>query len=338
MQQTKATDIPGIFLPHVESYVSDCGGDVEALFRAAGIDPDTFRPELDYISEDQFYGFIKEAENQSNQISFGLGIGSRLTLSSFGLLSRAFMCCANLGEAIEIAKRYSTLVMPLVRVSTQKEGPHTKLEFEFYSRYPDLNQIVMEALIASSKKMLGILTSQNFQIEKLQLSFQQPAYIDHFPKDLARSVEFGSNCNAIYVKHSVFNSEFVTANPTDASKALAECEEELLRIHQSKSMSAKVVELIRFHLEGNPSEVMVADRLNLTERTLRRKLAQEETSFRELLRQVREEMAIVYLRETDLQIAQIALKLGYQETSNFRAAFKTWTGKSPRKWRQEIVE
>ena len=65
-------------------------------------------------------------------------------------------------------------------------------------------------------------------------------------------------------------------------------------------------------------------------RTIQRKLAQEGTSFKDLVEDVRKNLALEYLRSTVLSVEEIALRLGYSDAPSFSHAFKRWTGSSPR--------
>ena len=77
-----------------------------------------------------------------------------------------------------------------------------------------------------------------------------------------------------------------------------------------------------------------SDRLSVSSRTLRRRLAELGTSFKEITQEVRRDLALDYLKSTNLNIDQISHLLGYTETTNFRRAFKQWTGKPPSAFRQ----
>jgi AraC-like DNA-binding protein len=73
----------------------------------------------------------------------------------------------------------------------------------------------------------------------------------------------------------------------------------------------------------------VAQDLNMSARTLRRKLGEENSSFRQVLDELRRDIAIRYLRETDLTVEDIAESLGFSDAANFRQAFRRWTQAAP---------
>ncbi|GKQ51290.1 hypothetical protein BRSPCE3_21450 [Bradyrhizobium sp. Ce-3] len=73
----------------------------------------------------------------------------------------------------------------------------------------------------------------------------------------------------------------------------------------------------------------MSDSLSLSPRRLRRRLDAEQTSYRDIVAEVRKILAIKYLRETRLTHEEIASRLGYSDGANFRRAFIRWTGKNP---------
>jgi AraC-like DNA-binding protein len=331
---TKKYRIPGFFVPHIVMFVEDAGGDVRALYAAAGIERGVFVPEHDHLTEDQLYRLVCAARAQSNDPAFGFEIGARFSIGSFGLLSRALMSCATLREVVQMLERYSVLVLPLVRFSSYETSRHFVVEVNALSRYPVLNQSIFEAIMACWDNIVFLLLGQQLAVDKISCRFEAPEHHERYTKGVAQKFEFAAQRNLIYLNRSEAALPLATANPIDAISTREQCEKELIRSLQTRSLSDKVSDLLRYYLDASPSSSEIAGRLNMTDRTFRRKLAQEGASYRKLVKSVREEIAIYYLEETKLQVAEIALKLGYQETSNFRAAFKSWKGVSPRQWRQ----
>lgn len=315
-------------------FVAGAGGDVAALYAAANIEKGVFVPENDYLTEDQLYRLVCAARLKGNDPAIGFQIGAQFSIGSFGLLSRALMSCATLREVAQMLERYSVLVLPLVRFSSYETSKHFVVEVNALSRYPLLNQIIFEAIMACWDNIVMLLLGQRLTVDKISCCFEAHEHHQRYTEVLAREFEFAAQGNLICLKRENAALPLATANTIDAISTREQCERELIRSLQTRSLADKVRDLVRYYLDASPSSSEIATRLNMTDRSLRRKLAGEGASYRTLVQKVREEIAIYYLEETKLQVAEIALKLGYQETSNFRAAFKRWKGVSPRQWRQ----
>ena len=77
--------------------------------------------------------------------------------------------------------------------------------------------------------------------------------------------------------------------------------------------------------------------LKLSRRTLQRRLKAEKTSFQSILREVRAELAITYLKDARLRSLEIAMLLGYSNISSFTTAFKSWYNMPPAEYRQKFL-
>ncbi|HRO12075.1 helix-turn-helix transcriptional regulator, partial [Amaricoccus sp.] len=113
-------------------------------------------------------------------------------------------------------------------------------------------------------------------------------------------------------------------------------EEQLARRETHDSLRERAGRLVNRDLpRGVPTARQVALELGMSERTFARRLQDEGTSFRQLVDEVRREMARSYLSDPELSLAQVAYLLGYADQSAFSNSFRRWTGQSPRRFRSE---
>lgn len=86
---------------------------------------------------------------------------------------------------------------------------------------------------------------------------------------------------------------------------------------------------------GRPDVQAVAGELGMSDRTLQRRLADEGTSFKQLLLQARHEQAREYLADPSLDIKEVAFLVGYEDQNSFYRAFRHWEGETPANWRSD---
>lgn len=115
-------------------------------------------------------------------------------------------------------------------------------------------------------------------------------------------------------------------------------EEHALAALASRPKSDDLIDKLRHHVrdalkQGEPNVERLAVRLNMSGRTLQRRLSDLKTSFQEVLDQVRFDLARQYLKDARLDVSQIAYLLGYSELRAFDRAFRRWADKSPTEWR-----
>ena len=85
----------------------------------------------------------------------------------------------------------------------------------------------------------------------------------------------------------------------------------------------------------NCTKQQVASELAMSPSALQQKLAARESSFQDLLNQVRKSLALDYMEQSRVSITEMSFMLGFNDTSSFTRAFRRWTGKSPRDYRRE---
>ena len=87
---------------------------------------------------------------------------------------------------------------------------------------------------------------------------------------------------------------------------------------------------------GNVTEKKACEFLNLSQRSLQRKLEDKNVRFKDLLNNTRKDLALLYVKENHMSLTEITYLLGFSKQSNFSRAFKRWTGSSPKQYRQAV--
>ena len=115
--------------------------------------------------------------------------------------------------------------------------------------------------------------------------------------------------------------------------AVRECEHALHQMESGGAMSQRIRNFLLESEGAYPTLEELAGEFAMSRRTLIRKLKAENTSYQELLDEVRQELAAWYLLNTDTPVERVAEKLGYRDTSNFSRTFRRWFGETPRQMR-----
>jgi AraC-like DNA-binding protein len=142
-------------------------------------------------------------------------------------------------------------------------------------------------------------------------------------------VLFEHPTNQIVLDPSWLDRVPTLGNRTTHAAMLEICDRLLVDLGQRSGASGRVRQVLLEDISERPSFESVAKRLSTTQRTLRRQLRTEHTSFRELLDELRMQLAIKYLRDTDMTSEDIAVAIGFSDAANFRHAFRRWTAESP---------
>jgi AraC-like DNA-binding protein len=187
-------------------------------------------------------------------------------------------------------------------------------------------------LLASWVNWLRSLVSDCSQLQ-VRLAHTRPADVQAHAQCFACQLLFDAECYGLLLPHDLLAQPLLQANP-GLQQVLQGHAEALLARLPGASLSSRVVSLLSRQLaHGEPDRASLASSLNLSERTLQRRLADEGSSYQKLLGDTRRLLAERYLGEGRLPATEIALLLGYSEPSVFFRAFRQWTGLTPGEYR-----
>jgi len=259
----------------------------------------------------------------------GLGIaaGGRYHVGTFGIFGYACLTSPTLGDAIRFAVRYYDLTYGFCLPTVTVDGPTATLALEL----PDLTGPVAAFLI---ERDLAAIATVMSEVVGGPLQFSAVSFA-HGSADQALSTEpfgtvtFGATAPTVSFPAGVLDRPLPQASPMTVALCEAQCRELLTR-RRSRTGVAQQVRDQLIRIDGAAHTIAsVARVLAMSERTLRRRLADEHTSFRQLFEEVHRTLAEELLGTGALSVGDVAVRLGYAEASSFIAAFKRWTGTTP---------
>lgn len=261
-----------------------------------------------------------------------MAIGRQLNLRSHGFLGYAVMSSRTVGEAIDLSIRYFRTRTSLFAIRLFREDEHAVVQLDDRLPPSALTPWLIDALMTLMLVCGRQVTGRDFHGEVRLVSPRRPHH-DDWPEIAQARVRFGAAFNQIRFPRLGLQLPISTLDPHLQQMALAQCEEELKRLHDSGGLLADVRRQIRQHLADDASLERVASELGMSARTLRRRLGELGTSYQMLLEQLRRGRAVELLLHTPRTVEDIARDLGYEDPSNFGRAFRRWTGQSPRAYR-----
>ena len=281
------------------------------------------------IPDNDFNQLVTNAQELTGDPALGLKLGLRLNLSAHAVLGQAFITCTDLAQVFELFLKYNHLLSSglhlefetleeeciLTMVSTPAE---TSVEFGY--------ELFYGALINTLR---GLLNAPGLCLH-MELPYPKPEHSALYYEIFGEDVHFDTPQGRILFPLDLLNTPLPSSNPVLRNLYEAECARLLADLEEENSVAERTLRLLR-KLEGQyPQMPQIAAMLNLSPRTYRRRLDDEQQSFQRLLDQVRAEHATRHLQNKRLPLASIAYMVGFSDTSNFRRAYLKWTGKSPR--------
>ncbi len=286
------------------------------------------------VSEADFNAVVTNAMTLTGDPALGLHLGLRLNLSAHALLGQAFMTCRDLGQAMELFLRYYPLLAPNLELTMEMGTRRCKLTV-LNTPEDEYRVFYFELLFASVLNTLRGLLNQSEVTLTIDAPYPPPEHEDEYRKIFGDSLQFNCLQGSIAFPTSLLAAPLPSSNPALRALYEEECARLLADLQETGSTVEQTLRLLR-KLEGQyPQMPQLAQMLNLSPRTYRRRLASEQQSFQPLLDRVRAEHATHYLKNTRLSLTVIADLIGFNDTANFRRAYLKWTGHSPGEVRRE---
>ncbi|PQA34254.1 AraC family transcriptional regulator [Amnimonas aquatica] len=264
-------------------------------------------------------------------------LGMQMKLSSHGFIGFAAMTADTLAQALELAERFISLRMMGFSLRVLRDGDTAHLYLETDLSLQPLRDGAVAALMVGLGQMGQVLTGETlFGVAELDIP-ENPRF-EEFRYMLPAQIQFNRPANRISFAATFLELPLVMADNASMQLAVAQCERELVAIGQINRFVRQVRGLIYHEDTGFRSVEAVASELCMSERTLKRQLAHEGTTFSDILEDLRRQKAIQLLDDQQASIERIAECLGYSDVANFNRAFKRWTGTTPGQYRRNLTD
>jgi AraC-like DNA-binding protein len=294
------------------------------------INPDDFYQNagIDYRN-DVANVFISQSIRALNMPFLGLVMGNLMTISHHGMAGVAAVTQPTLAGCLYSIGRYcSELFPPLEMYTTIKDKEGMFIISENIKMAP-YSHFFIELYMVSFYNIFNHLVGGELKLHSVNFSYAEPAWGHMYRRYFNNCmVRFNQPQTCLLGEASLGLYELPLANRLMAMSA----EKILFENIPTKStrlLSLRLRRLLMRYYGAFPSLDTAASNLGMSARTLSRRLAEDGTTYQQVLDTLREKLAKEYFSRGGSSVTQIALKLGYTDSSNFAKAFKRWTGLSP---------
>lgn len=302
----------------------------QVCLRATGIAPsDLEDPDLVVEGSQELQVMRNLLAAVGDRPGLGAEVGRRAKISSFGILGYAFLTSPTLADGVRLAVRFTQLSLFFTYPVVHESLP--RLDFAVDEIPEDVRAFATERDLAA---LLALFTAVLPQL-RLRL---ETALNDERAAALAAvapgvRISSGGPDHRFHFDAKDWAARMPLAHTETMRSATESCLALLERRMARRGTAARVRARLLEQLDAKPTAATVAAELHMEERTLRRYLAAEGTSFSELLDEVHETLATQLLSLPSLSIEEVGRRLGYSDGPAFTHAFKRWTGQTPSSWR-----
>lgn len=314
-------------------YMEEHGFDPDTILEGSGIrSADLDNPDH-MITIEQEFRIIRKVARIAPDPHAGLVIGRQYHVGVQGKVGAAAISSETLIDAIKTVFNYITLTLSYFQYDLKVRGSLAFLEMKELMDLEDARVFICERELVSVYRIASDLLNQPVPAKEIRLAYQKPAYAGIYEEIFKCPVFFNSGGYMIVFDSGMLFRQLPMSNRLTKKIYEKECSELAESSRARETVVNMVKRLIMMNQEGIPDFGQLAASMHMSERTLRRRLADEGTSYTELSAEIRKNRAIDLLQSSSFSIEQISLMLGYKDLPNFYRAFKSWTGVNPGSFR-----
>jgi AraC-like DNA-binding protein len=289
------------------------------------------------VTGTEFQRLIRWLVDACNDPLFGLKSGAYVQPGSYSIFGYMIMNCRSAREALHMTPMYESIVGDMGVTKLEQSG--SRLAVRWVCQYEDATIIphmidnVLYSWTQFARYLADLPKGKPYRVQ-LERSKPNDQHLTTYQDMFGCDIEFNAKRNALIVDEEVLEIPLRQPDPGLLQSLTQQAESMMNEIKQKKTIVLQVRAVLRRLMEYElPRKEKVAEALNMTERTLQRRLQEAGTGYQNLLDDIRRETAIECLTTTHVAVNEIASNLGFSEVRSFHRRFKSWTGHTPGEYR-----
>lgn len=316
----------------VPALLRDMGVDPIGVLNSVGLDPRVFQDPENQIALVAAGRLMEACARSTGCPHFGLLVGQRGGVASLGPLGTLMQHSPTVGAALRNLTVYMHLRTRGGCPTHTVEGKWATLGYALYQRGMPGSAHAHDLAIAIAFNIMRTLCGPDWLPSEVQFSHAEPRDAASYRQFFRSPLRFDADRTAI-----VFAQQWLSRPPPGSDADLYRLLQKQIAERaplDAEGLAASVRRALRTLLmTGRGTEQHVAELFSLHPRTLHRRLRAEGTTLRGLVTEGRCEIACQLLRDTHMNVSEIADILGYADATAFTRAFKRWSGTTPAAWR-----
>lgn len=313
--------------------VTELGANPEQILEQVSLTSELLSNTEQLVSSAAFIRALNIAAKDTYCPDFGLRLGERQNLQVLGAVGILARQAKTVSEAFTIVSRYFNLHNTDASLGIQTYNNKTLLVYDNTTPGHSRDSQVCDLALAASNSALQHFGGHNWTAKGVFFVHKAPQDISPYQRIFKAPLYFDQPQYAIEFENATLDIKHLDQDP-EINAFFSEYVAKLAATYASNHTEI-VSQLIRSLLStGYCTEERIASILQVNRRTIQRRLKNEGSSFKQLLADIRLEMAKHFLRDTNLAMSDISIELGYSETSAFMRFFKQRTGLTALSFRQ----
>jgi len=292
-------------------------------------------PSLEHpLEQARRVALLRNAERLAPRPDTALRAGARQRISDFGLYGYALVTSRTVGEAFKFGLEHLELAGPVLRITFEMRGDVGVLRSHDAHSLGSALPFVAEFWRSSISTLLGYVVGAPFPSSAMYCPYEAPAHVTAYHETFRCPIHFASDVMEWHFDAAVLDRPCPEASDATARVCQDFCER-IVRSGGGGTRLARDVRRLCLARQGYASTApQIAKILGLSLRTFYRRLREDGLRFQQLVDETRLSVAVEYLENTRTPVDEIGRRVGFEDSANFRKAFKRWAGCAPSKIRR----
>ncbi len=325
--------IPVASIKPLVKYMVSQGIELEKLLEGSNITLSDFTQINRTLLFEQFLKLIINARKLTPVPEYALLLGEHFFIHHDDVLACRVMSSESTLSAMKLLTQYQNLFTQLLDLNLEIiDGVgifSINEKLPLGDAFPHFVEYSCAVLFCLGRFCLG---KNEIDLE-FELAHENPGNGDEFSSFFGNTVRFNCSHNRIIISKNTLKQAIIFSNIQNAQENEKLCKQHLKQVNNDQKVIREVKQCIRSMPFNEVSLEVLADKLCMSTRSLRRHLQGQGVSYKSLLENERKRIALKRIEKQDVSIEKLAELLGYHNASSFSRAFKRWFGVSPQHYK-----
>ncbi len=330
------------YIANIIHFAAQQGASRRELLAIIGLEMEALNDDSLRLEASIYNRLVERALELTGDLHFGLHLGEYLSLSAAGLITHIVQSSRTIKEALEHLVAFANLGCQALPFQLEEREEDWELSVRpsplWEKQSPLAVRHTMDAVFYFALRQYYTLTHQKTPPLAIHFNYARPQQFLEYERLFEIPVKFNHSKTALYLDKKQVAAPVITSNYALLQVLVRHAEEQLAAMEVNAGFSYIVKQsIINLVKPQFPTIEQVAANLNISVRTLQRRLQEEGLSYSGILDELRRQFALEYLQNPSLSIKEVAYLLDYADSSAFTRSFKRWTGRSPLSFRKAAV-
>ncbi len=279
------------------------------------------------VSVNDFYKVLEYINNELSDPTWGIKAGNFIGLQQLGLIFKISMQATTIGEAFHYLQTYLNAALPLLKSETNIAEDTATISLFIANKEDAGNRIILENILTIIAREMEMMST-----EAISVRLGSPYFSDQYPTEWGMDTAF-----CVHFKPRILKAALQQRGHLNLEILIPEYLKLIETLKKDNTFTNLIkVTMLSMSNPQLPDIERLSETLNLSPRTLQRRLVAEKISFREVSEVLKKQVCMCLLQHDCFSITTFSYLLGYSESAAFIHAFKKWFGDTPLRMRAKI--